>query len=238
MESVRLHPWLSYWIGAICSLLALYALALTRARLQPSNWLMKINRQTITIKFRSYLNAHFDPNDIQVFEIPLSHIQSARRVTEEIQLPHGFDSDGSKPNMKNEYLELTLKEEDTSRLATYLQEERLKKGPKQGSTRSWTQHYPVRLSSDRLIFIECKEIAPGIKVALELLGTQLSIGAEESLTIDLNNYRDKSDGEKEAKVLQLAQMGSTVQAIGLAKMFFNLDTVQAKKRVETLQSSK
>lgn len=204
------------------------------ARFKATNWIMKVAQESVTIKFRSYLNAHFDSNDVQIVEISLRDVQWVRRVSENIELPHEFYSDGGEPNIKNAYLELRLKDVATSILATYLKEERLTKGPKRGCSHGWVNHYPVRIVSDGLIQIEFKEITPGIKMALKLLGEQIPIQSDESIKLDLNSYKEKSDQEKEAKVLQLAQMGSTINAIGLAKVFFNLNTTQAKERLETL----
>ncbi|HKY08073.1 MAG TPA: hypothetical protein VJQ55_07530, partial [Candidatus Binatia bacterium] len=72
--------WLAYYIAAVPFIFLLIFHKLISARSQRSNWLLRVNDHGLFIKFRSYLNSHFDNRDITAVFIPYAEISSARLV--------------------------------------------------------------------------------------------------------------------------------------------------------------
>jgi hypothetical protein len=79
--------WLSHYAGAVLLILLLIFQKLITARFRLSNWLLRMTDHGLFIKFRSYLNNHFDDQDLTVVFIPYSEIRSARSVKERRQVP-------------------------------------------------------------------------------------------------------------------------------------------------------
>ena len=62
--------WLGYYVAAVLFMVLLIFQKLITARFRPSNWLMRMTDHGLFIKFRSYLNNHFDDQDLAVVFIP------------------------------------------------------------------------------------------------------------------------------------------------------------------------
>jgi membrane protein YdbS with pleckstrin-like domain len=72
--------WPAYFIAAVLSLCVLMLQKLVTARFRPSNWLLRMTDHGLFIKFRFYLNHHFDVQDLTVVFLPYSEIRTARLV--------------------------------------------------------------------------------------------------------------------------------------------------------------
>lgn len=79
--------WLPYYLAAVIVIGLLIFHKLIIARFRPSNWLLRMTDHGLFIKFRSYLNNHFDDQDLTVLFLPYSEIRSARSVKERREVP-------------------------------------------------------------------------------------------------------------------------------------------------------
>lgn len=202
--------------------------AAAKKALRPTNWLVAWNGKRLLIKFRSYLNTNFDPDDPQVVELSLSDIEWIRESKTVLETP---DSDGGVERERVVFLEICLKSDAAAlrdRLA-YEQNLTLKRGA------TW-RDYPVSVVDDRVIRIEWKSarnrIRPGIESVLGALGqsTRIESGEGQARGVISAAGRARLDSE----ILQLAQSGRTMQAIKAARKAYGYDLNEARRFVNQL----
>jgi hypothetical protein len=83
--------WLAYYVAAVVMIFLLIFQKLITARFRPSNWLLRLTDHGLFIQFRSYLNHHFDDQDLTVVFLPYSEIRSARSVRDRQELPDRYE---------------------------------------------------------------------------------------------------------------------------------------------------
>ena len=220
-------------------LLGFHALSTLRKALTPSNWLLIMDRDTVSIKFRSYLNSHFPETDPQVIRIPQGEIDSARITKQKITQYSGLNS--SRQTSYHTFLDLNLRERDLSPLQEQLKKERNTKAPQTGrfiKSRSKAMHYPVSVAGPDTIRIEWRsphdQIQPGIKKVIELFsrnGIKIEPLSKEVLDMTLTS---SEKAELEDRILFLAQRGETIAAIKLVRKAMGMNLTDAKKFVEEL----
>ena len=150
--------WLAYYVAAVLMIVLLIFQKLITARFRPSNWLLRMTDHGLFIKFRSYLNNHFDDQDLTVVFIPYSEIRSARSVKERREVPDRDEQHRPGTTTKTrQTVEFELAGDSTP-LARALARERERIFSKSviGAGRISTryQHLPVRLASPRFCRIE------------------------------------------------------------------------------------
>jgi hypothetical protein len=229
--------WLAYYVAAVLLIFLLIFHKLVTARFRRSNWLLRLSEHGLFIKFRSYLNSHFDDRDITVVFIPYSEIRSARLVKERQEL---LDRDaGNLPETSTRTrrrVELELAE-NTTPLAKALSSERERLFSKSvvGAGRISTryQHLPVRLASGNFLCVEWG-VVPSAPTLLDVLSRHTLIKDAAAISRDFINLDGLSKEEKEARLLELAESGDMMGAVALARRLYSYDLTAAKQFVEEL----
>ena len=227
--------WPAYWVAAFMILVVLIYQKVIIARFHPTNWLVRMTDNGLFIKFRSYLNDHFDAQDFVVLFLPFSELRSARMVKERQEVPDRSTRSSTTTTTKR-ILELELAGK-TVELAIALGAERERvfgKMPRtNGRMSTRYQHFPVRLVSPTLLRIEWA-VVPKLQTLLDALTrhTLVSAGSEEKK--DYTHLESLDRKEQEARLLELAESGDMIGAIALARQLYSYDLTEAKQFVQEL----
>src|SRR5581483_10194349 len=227
--------WPAYWIAAfIFVFLLLYQKVIT-ARFHSANWLVRMTDDGLYVKFRSYLNDHFDAQDFVVLFLPFSELRAARMVKQRQEVPDRNRGSRATTTTKR-ILELELAGK-TVELAVALGAERERvfdKVPRtNGRMSTRYQHFPVRLAAPALLRIEW-DVVPKIQTLLDAMTrhTLVSDGGEEKK--DYTQLESLDRKEQEARLLELAESGDVIGAIAIARKLYSYDLAAAKQFVESL----
>ena len=229
--------WLAYSIAAVLVAFLLIFQKLVTARFRPSNWLLRMTDHGLFIKFRSYLNSHFDDRDLAVVFLPYAEIRSARLVKERQKLPDQESPNAAGTTTKTRRaLELELAA-DSGELARALVRERERVFGKSvvgvGRISTRYQHLPVRMASPKLLRIDWG-VVPSVKTLLDALTRHTLVKDAAAVSKDFVDL-DKLDREQqEARLLELVESGDTIAAVTLARRLYSYDLTTAKRFVEEL----
>jgi hypothetical protein len=205
------------------------------ARFHSANWLVRLTDNGVFIKFRSYLNNHFDAQDFVVLFLPFSELRSARMVKERQEVPDRNTRSTTITTTKR-ILELELAEK-TVELAVALGTERERvfgKMPRtNGRMSTRYQHFPVRLASPTLLRIEWG-VVPKIQTLLNALTRHTLVSASAEEQKDYTHLENLDRKEQEARLLELAESGDMIGAIAIARKLYSYDLTTAKQFVESL----
>jgi hypothetical protein len=231
------NAWLAYYLAALPLIFLLIFQKLITARFQASNWLLRMTDHGLFIKFRSYLNHHFDDRDVTVVFVPYSEIRSARLVKQREELPDRDQSNRAATTTRTRRIvELELAGDPTP-LGRALAGERDRLFGKAviGAGRISTryQHLPVQLARPALLRIEWG-VVPSAQTLLDALGRHTSVqnaAAVSKALVDLDNL---TKDEQEARLFELAASGDMIGAVTLARRLYSYDLTAAKQFVEEL----
>jgi len=219
-------------IGTL-ALIALIVSGMLGKSLSSRNWLMIVSRERILLRFRSYLNTLLPADDPQVVSIPLESIRSARRVREKIVSP--APQRGRKRISYVTSLELVMGDDvDLEPLRERLRYER------QAKAKTKYHDYPVSVTENGAVRIKWKDpstrIRPGIDAAVRCL---VSLGVRQKGSVsqdrDLAYSRRDSREDADAKILELVERGSMIEAVKLARDAYGMGLKEAKEFVEGLR---
>jgi hypothetical protein len=216
--------------GAGVGLGVLIAGASAVKAMRGSNWLVIWGQDRLLIKFRSYLNTHFPPDDPQVALLRASEITAARQSTLTLRTPSDEESWSQQTSV---FLEISVNC-DLSALR-----EALKHEHQLGRTEStvW-QNYPVSVAGENVIRIEWKSsqtrIRPGISAALRLLGRCSAIKESSSERLDLTRTRHLNRAEMDSQILALAERGRKIDAVKVARTTYGYSLREAVDFVDGL----
>jgi hypothetical protein len=176
--------WLGYYISGLLLLVLLIYHKLVTRRFRSSNWLLRATTEGLLVKFRSYLNAHFDDRDLTVVFIPYSEIISATLVRDVRVLPdHNGRSKGGATRSARRMVELEV-DADCAALSKLLANERERIFGKSvlgaGKVSTRYQHLPVHLLASKRLQIEWG-VAPRPEQLLEIFRRH-SIPRETAVT--------------------------------------------------------
>ena len=219
----------------IFALLAWVAWSMLRHSYSRANWLVRQRGGVMFVKFRSYLNRHFDPADAVVIEIPRSDVRWIRKHREKRRIERGNAT-------HTEHLAfldvgLDLPERDLQRLGDALREEVVREGPMRYRMRHKSKHHPVRLMPDSVLRLEWKvkssSIRPRLDEALELLGRDFDAG-------DGSSFDSTADPEArhatEEQILDLISRGDSITAMTLAREHYGFSLTEAHRFVTELEA--
>jgi len=231
------NAWLAYYVAAVVAIGLLIFQRLVTARFRSSNWLIRMTDHGLFVKFRSYLNQHFSDQDPTVVFLPYSEISSVKLVNERQELPDRDDINQSTTIMRTRrIIDLELAG-DSTQLAEALtnEHERVFAKPTQGTgrTSSRYQHFPVRLASPTLLRIEWG-VVPDAQTFLDSLTRHTLVRDTEETNRDFVNFDELSREEQETRLLELAESGDMIGAVGIARKLYSYDLATAKAFVESL----
>src|ERR1044071_5055395 len=227
--------WPVYCVAAFMVLCVLIYQKVITARFHSANWLVRLTDNGLFIKFRSYLNDHFDAQDFVVLFLPFSELRSARMVKERQEVPDRNTRSTTITTTKR-ILELELAGK-TVELAVALGTERERvfgKMPRtNGRMSTRYQHFPVRLASPTLLRIEWG-VVPKIQTLLNALTRHTLVSASAEEKKDYTHLESLDRKEQEARLLELAESGDMIGAIAIARKLYSYDLTTAKQFVESL----
>ena len=227
--------WPAYVVAAFMILCVLIYQKVIIARFHPANWLVRMTDNGLYVKFRSYLNDHFDAQDFVVLFLLFSELRSARMVKERQEVPD--QNPRSRPTTTTKrILELELAG-NTVELAVALGAERERvfgKVPRtNGRMSTRYQHFPVRLASPTLLRIEWG-VVPKLQTLLDALTRHTLVSASAEEKKDYTQLENLDRKEQEARLLELAESGDMIGAIAMARKLYSYDLTTAKQFVESL----
>lgn len=227
---------LAYYLAAISVVSLLIFHKLIIARFRPSNWLVRMTDHGLLIKFRSYLNDHFDDQDLTVVFLPYSEIRSARYLKEHQEVP---DRDGNRRKTTTRTRRVVEVEiaADSTQLGKALARERERLFSKAviGAGRISTryQHLPVQLASRSILRVEWG-VVPSAQVLLDALSRHTLVQNPAAVSKDFTNLDKLSKEEQETRLVELAASGDMMGAVTLARELYAWDLTAAKQFVEEL----
>jgi hypothetical protein len=223
-------PFITYWIAFVSGCAVLFGIGSLRARLKPTNWLLRCNQSGIIIKYRAYQNWRMPAEDVQAVELAYSEIAWARETKERRTSPGTGKSETQIEFLT--YLDFGLVNPDTAPLEEKLAEER---------NRRWAYRnlsYPVNVSPGGIVRVLWRSSGSGISSspdeALRWLGQFVKIEKAISTKVNLTYQPNLDPQEQDAKIRLLAQSGKKVSAIKLARKIYGYSVDEAKKHVGNL----
>ena len=228
---------LAYYAAAVLSIILLIFQKLITARFRPSNWLLRMADHGLFIKFRSYLNNHFDEQDLTVVFIPYSEIRSARSVKERREVPEPDEGTRRGTATKTRRIvELELAGDSTQVARALVRErERLFSKSVIGAGRISTryQHLPLQLPTPALLQIEWG-VVPRAQVLLDALTRHTLVKSPAALSKDFVNLDKLSREDQEARLLEIVESGDMIGAVAAARQLYSYDLSTAKAFVDAL----
>jgi hypothetical protein len=224
-----LNPIIAYLSGGSLVVFALVALAILRAALRPSNWMLRVAHNGLYLKYRSYRNHDFSPEDLTVVFIPRAEIVWLRGRIEDDVLP-ARGQDNSDLRKRRHQLLIKLHDDDQAALDDQLRQERQRWSPGR-RVKGKVRHYPVRVLPGGLIEVDWSG-SVGLGRALRLLGRTYRIEQQEQYK--QAGFDGLTDEELEARLMAFAERGDTISAVIVAKRLYGYDTTEARKFVEEL----
>ena len=229
MFGVAILVWIAFWFG----LFALILRGVLRARLRPTNWLVRTQTGGILVNLRSYLNYEFDPNNRAAVHFKYADIEFARAHWIRQGMP--TDKGGGESIRFHRYAEFKLRNEAlVKELKTELAEERTLFAPLGGrfiKGRKRSSHYPVHVSREGWVRIEWA-VRPSLKKFLEEISGQVAF---KEAAVTHQSFRAAQD--QEALLLELIATGDRVGAIKVIKEIYGYDTTRAVKFLEEQEKS-
>jgi hypothetical protein len=229
--------WLAYYVAAVLFMVLLIFQKLITARFRLSNWLLRMTDHGLFIKFRSYLNNHFDDQDLTVVFIPYSEIHSARSVKERRKVSDQDERNRPGTTTKTrQTVELEIAGDSTA-LARVLARERERLFSKSvigvGRISTRYQHLPVQLVNRTLLQIEWG-VVPSAQTLLDALTRHTLVRNPAAVSKSFVNLDNLSKEEQEARLLELVESGDMIGAVTLARRLYSYDLTEAKEFVDEL----
>jgi len=212
------------------------------ARFRPSNWLVRATESGVYVKFRSYLNYQFDPDNVTVVFVPYREIATGRVVRETIErLDLSMRLDGSRNGRHRSYQRRTVAEleliGDTNLLAAALLEENARQAPREkrwyGSTSTRANHHPVTLEGAARLRIVW-DCVPSIKRFFVLLASKVKIEPIASRGWSAESVQELDRPGFERRIGELARSGKMREARLETRLHFAYDDEQTERFIERL----
>jgi hypothetical protein len=226
--------WFRWPLYALVGLFAWIFFGIYRRSRGEQNWLLAYDGGSVTIKFRSFLNAHF-PGDARVIvTLDRRDIAWFRRTRESMLKS---SSDGTEKHTLH-YLDIGLADGvDTAPLAAALQAERTEQPPGTWSRSRYIDH-PARLVEDgRVLRVswgsQGSSIRPSLKKTIARLSSLAPVREFCKEDTDLTKPADPADAE--GRILQLLERDDTLAATTLAKDVYKISLTEARTFVDDLQ---
>jgi hypothetical protein len=219
-----------YCIAGFFGLFGLIPLSYFRASLKPTNWLLRLHREGLILKYRAYENWNLPATDVQAVGFDYGEIAWAKIVKERRTAP---SSDGKNVSETTwiTYIDLGLAQPDTSELETRLRAERNLRP----DGKMTTLDYPVQTLPGGIVEIRWSGgISPSAHKAIALLGERVKIAELEHRQTDLTHHRNANPDDEKAKILALAQSGDEMGATKLAQQAYGYTPGEASDFLDKL----
>jgi hypothetical protein len=227
-EGALLAAGIIAWVLVWAALFLFLSGRTLRARMHPSNWLVRVHSTGLFIKFRSCLNRHFDPSDQIVAFVPYTEIAYVRAHRIRRDVP------GTRGGVEMHYLrfaEFKLKDAPLlDRLSEAIAQERGRKAPMSGRFirhRAKALDYPVQIADGRLR-IEWR-VWPRLGQFIKDISRDVAVQEPLKTREDFIQLKAASRQQQEDALLRLAAEGNNMAAIRVIKGLYGYDTKRAKQ---------
>jgi len=226
------------WIGLWAVLLGLLLWGIARRRLLPSNWLVRTHSEGISVKFRSYLNSHFDPSDPIVVHIAYSEIEYIRdhRIRQDVP----GQSRGDVETRYLRFAEFKLRDDNaTSQIEESISRERTRKAPMGGRLiryRSKYDEYPVQVA-DGLVRIRWS-VWPRLGAFIADISQYVPVKDRLSSHEDFRDLRKASPRDQEDALLGLIAAGDRFGAIRMIRQIYGFDLTRSIQFLDDFSNTK
>jgi len=242
VHGLKIPPHVFFYGGSgVFGLLGWCAFGNFRARMKPTNWLMRCNSSGVLIKYRSYLNWRFPAEDVQVVEINYSEMADIRESKE--TLTSGGLGSNDRTVRHLTYLDIRLVSDETSELETRLAAEQKAEAPPRGPFKyqSKTLDYPVAVLPGGIVRVRWSEsagyaIRPSLAKAMAYLSQHVKVATAVTDNVDLTQTSHLSAKEGDAHILKLANSGDKIGAVKLARKIYDCSLDDAVAFVDKLQA--
>jgi hypothetical protein len=209
-----------------------------RARLKPTNWLLRCNTNGVIIKFRSFENWRFPAEDVQAVGFDYSEVAKIRMVREQRAAP-GLGGNRTQQIQHLTCVDFCLANADTSNLEALLQAEQKAEPP--GRFKTIYRDYPVEVLPGGIVRLRWSisagyRIHPSPGKAIEYLSRHIKTAVADSTKVDLASQSNLSPEEGDAKILKLAKSGDKMGTVKLARQIYGSTLSEAVAFVEKLRS--
>lgn len=216
-----------------CLIFPLISLNMLVRSFQATNWLLALGSDRFWIKYRSYLNSHFPPDDLQIIELRYDEIESITLIRRKEITP------GSRNGTQVQYyrhLEFALRRPFGNELPEALLAERNTKGSPDCRTSSRSLDYPVQVKGENTLRIRVNGLRPRWKTALrEFEKNGVSIAPEKREAEDYTELLEDKR-QMEDQLIVLVEQGKTLAAVKLARRRYGMNLTQANKFIDELSS--
>jgi hypothetical protein len=236
---LNLPPAFFIYVGApTFGLLGWIACGQLRARLKPTNWLLRCDSSGVIIKYRSFENWRFPVEDVQVVGFDYAEVGEIRMAREQRATP-GLGGNQTDQIEYLTYLDFCLADTDTSALEAHLQAEQ--KAEPLGRFKTIYRDYPVEVLPGGIVRLRWSmdgryKIRPSPQKAIEYLSKFVVIAGADATEVDLTYQSNLSPEEGDAKILTLAKSGDKMGAVKLTRQIYGSTLSEAVAFVERLQS--
>ena len=226
------------WIGLWATLFSMVLLGTTRRRLLASNWLVRTYPEGISIKFRSYLNYHFDPSDAIVAHIDYSEIEYVRdhRIRQDVP----GSSRGERETRYLKFAEFKLRDDNAVRqIDEAIASERARKAPLGGRWiryREKYDEYPVQVT-DGLLRVQWS-VFPRLPAFIADIAAFVATKDRMKTREDFSDLRKASPHDQEEALLRLISSGDSFGAIRMICQLYGYDLTRAKQFLDELSGPK
>lgn len=226
------------WIGLWAVFFGLLLWGIARRRFLPSNWLVRTHSDGISVKFRSYLNSHFDPADAIVVHIAYSEIEYVcdHRIRQDVP----GQSRGDVETRYLRFAEFKLRDEDAIRqIEESISRERARKAPIGGRFiryRRKYDEYPVQVD-DGLLRIRWS-VRPRLTAFIADIAQYVPVQDRISSREDFRDLRKASPRDQEDALLGLIASGDRFGAIRMIRQIYGYDLTRAVQFLDDLSTTK
>jgi hypothetical protein len=222
------------WLELLSLVFALVTWGILRSRMRPTNWIVRTHVSGISIKFRSYLNHHFDANDAIVVFLRYSEIEFVRAHRLRQDVP-GF-SRGDSETRYLRFSEFKLRDEDDlNKIAQELAIERSRKGPRMGrfiKRQTTNVDYPVQVT-DGFLRVQWR-VWPRLPQFMRDIAGQIAVRESLKTRDEFRALKSAPPKDQEDALLKLIGQGDRFGAIRLIKEIYSYDTTRAVQFLEEL----
>ena len=197
-----------------------------RKALRPSAWLVVAASEGVYIKYRSYRNAAWGDQDLQVVFVPYRVIATAR-VDKRTWLTPVSQTRKTRSE-QIAYVELELVDVDLSELVQKLADERAgKPGRSERGTKTW-RHFPLSVEPENILRIEWRARPSTRAFTEELAGHGVTVTSQTKTEADLVN------NPSEEQIRELARRGQVIDLIRVLRVNGDMTLAQAKNEAERM----
>ncbi|MEM7246955.1 MAG: hypothetical protein AAF533_16520 [Acidobacteriota bacterium] len=221
-------------VFGVIGLVGVLALREFLRTLRTENWLIRVGREGLLVRLRSYRDLHLpEPHPTLLF-IDRDEIVSVRGHVERYYRPRNEGSSETVVKVSS-FLEIVLRDADSSELKRVLEQERKLPAAGGPTVRARSKHRPVSLPEPDVIRFVWRgasgNITPGLSKALSILREHYPVAGERRSDSDFRRMNTKDMAEH---LLRLVDAGDTRSATAITRKAYHMSLSEARSYIDGL----